>query len=498
MTKKAYSYSRFSSMGQATGTSEERQQGSIIKICEQKGWELVGEYLDRGKSAYKGKHLDGQLGQFLNDCASGVVEKGSILVVESIDRITRLGHLEASELMRDLIKHVEIFVIESNLHITLDSFNQELNTILSVDMFMHAAGAYSRRLSQRLKESYRLKEANKELMPGKFPCWLKRLRLKRDGKDGWEKIDWKIDIIKKIVEMRLKGLGVTRICAELNAGKTPLISRARKWNKAFIKNLVQSPAIRGGLTKYHIVNGKRVIARIVDNYYPEIVTKEVWDKINYRIIYSVKGRPARINPFFGLLNCASCGNPLHSKSMRKFQYVFCSFGNGKAGCSQTSYYNLSQLKTAFLLFNSNYMETTKETDSSGLKADLEKALERQAYFDKLLGDNDLDIVKRATEQLKKVNLRIKELSNQIEQIDASNKGLLDIPNSIRLLKENMESNVDLANSFIKRYYKDMKFDLQKGELEITKLNGNRYKLLLEMGSRGSRELKPPLIGVEVL
>lgn len=92
---RAYSYIRFSNASQALGDSYRRQRDAAEQYCEQHGLVLVDtmEYLffDSGRSAYKAKHLDdsGELARFLAYVEDGTVSAGSVLIVESLDRLSR-------------------------------------------------------------------------------------------------------------------------------------------------------------------------------------------------------------------------------------------------------------------------------------------------------------------------------------------------------------------------------------------------------------------------
>jgi DNA invertase Pin-like site-specific DNA recombinase len=88
---KAYSYVRMSSPEQRKGDSHRRQLELSKKYAFQHGLELVaGPFEDLGVSAFKGANVtEGKLGSFLKAVEEGKIEKGSYLLVESLDRISR-------------------------------------------------------------------------------------------------------------------------------------------------------------------------------------------------------------------------------------------------------------------------------------------------------------------------------------------------------------------------------------------------------------------------
>src|SRR6516165_7824335 len=102
----AFSYVRFSSAGQALGDSLRRQTEKATAYCGKRGWRLnAATYRDLGVSARRGKNaLVGNLGEFLKAVRSGAVRPGSVLIVESFDRITRQGIDEGYDLVKSTLK----------------------------------------------------------------------------------------------------------------------------------------------------------------------------------------------------------------------------------------------------------------------------------------------------------------------------------------------------------------------------------------------------------
>ena len=85
----AYLYSRFSSAGQRGNNSTNRQtelgRDWYYREIAPLGIPLDETFTDSARSAFKGEHVgkNGALGRFLAAIQSGVVSKGSILIVEN-------------------------------------------------------------------------------------------------------------------------------------------------------------------------------------------------------------------------------------------------------------------------------------------------------------------------------------------------------------------------------------------------------------------------------
>src|SRR5438128_1281383 len=85
-----YSYTRFSTGEQRKGTGQQRQDKLAAEWCIARGFALATNYSDLGVSAFKGKNAThGALARFLACVESGVVTRGSVLIVESLDRLSR-------------------------------------------------------------------------------------------------------------------------------------------------------------------------------------------------------------------------------------------------------------------------------------------------------------------------------------------------------------------------------------------------------------------------
>jgi DNA invertase Pin-like site-specific DNA recombinase len=99
-----FSYVRFSSRKQTDGDSLRRQLELPRAYCARRNWTLSEKtYEDLGVSAFRGENaLVGNLGEFLRAIESRTVPPGSVLIVESLDRITRQG-IDAGY---DLIKRI--------------------------------------------------------------------------------------------------------------------------------------------------------------------------------------------------------------------------------------------------------------------------------------------------------------------------------------------------------------------------------------------------------
>src|SRR3974390_2372505 len=98
LNKLAYSYRRYSSSQQRDGSSLERQLEMAQAVCSEFGWTLIDLPPDAGVSGFKitdgeenkAENLHkGALGSFLKKVNDGEVPRGSVLIIEKMDRFSR-------------------------------------------------------------------------------------------------------------------------------------------------------------------------------------------------------------------------------------------------------------------------------------------------------------------------------------------------------------------------------------------------------------------------
>jgi DNA invertase Pin-like site-specific DNA recombinase len=104
---RAFSYMRFSTLEQGKGDSLNRQTTMAREWSERHGVPLDTELnlTDKGVSAYQGANAEtGALGAFLDTVKAGAIPRGSWLLVESLDRISREPAVDASYTMQGIIR----------------------------------------------------------------------------------------------------------------------------------------------------------------------------------------------------------------------------------------------------------------------------------------------------------------------------------------------------------------------------------------------------------
>lgn len=103
---KAYSYVRFSTKRQAKGDSLMRQLDKSREYAAEHDLDLQeATFEDLGVSAFDRSNVTrGALAAFIAAVESGAIERGSYLLVESLDRLSRSDLMDAMGLLSRLVK----------------------------------------------------------------------------------------------------------------------------------------------------------------------------------------------------------------------------------------------------------------------------------------------------------------------------------------------------------------------------------------------------------
>ena len=100
----AYSYVRFSTPEQRKGDSLRRQIELSQRYAKDHGLTLDDTFSDEGVSFYRGRNAkEGALGAFIKAAETGRVKKGSCLLVENLDRLSREAPLDAIDQLRRIL-----------------------------------------------------------------------------------------------------------------------------------------------------------------------------------------------------------------------------------------------------------------------------------------------------------------------------------------------------------------------------------------------------------
>ena len=361
-----YSFDRVSTDQQAGGRGMKRQGSMAEQWCQRHGLTLRDErrLSDPGKSAFHGKHLrsGSPLSKFMDMAERQLLGEHPVLLVEEVDRLTRLAPLDALEsvVLRLIQNGVTLVTLSDDSFYNRESMNNGLVDLMKLVLYVQAAHDYSRKLSRRQEDNWvgvreKLKQGIVARKNQSSPSWLDW----DDQSNSW-KVNKKADTVIRAMHL-LKSHGYAQVAKKLNdEGYPPLTSRSKNgWNPGSLSSMVRASHFIYGAAVMRKPgawkpmkrdkNGLAVDPRfgkgvmrgsdnhpgeIVRNVFPALLSEE---EVN-DVLYCIKGRhrtQSHLGPFSkmhyigrSITTCACCsgvmttcvgGHPPH----RLVRYVAC-------------------------------------------------------------------------------------------------------------------------------------------------------------------------------
>jgi DNA invertase Pin-like site-specific DNA recombinase len=339
--KKAFSYLRFSSPEQAKGDSFRRQNAHALDLDD------TITFHDLGVSAYRGVNSEtGQLGTLLNAVQTGVIPKSSIILVESLDRISRQAARKALRAIESIVESgVSVVTLSDKREYTIESLdNDPINLLMALLTFIRA-NEESAIKSQRIAAAWteKRKFALEKPMTARSPTWI---NLSNDRHCFELNTKYAI-IVQRIFAAALEGRSVYSITRSLNEDQVPTLSgggrRAEYWQTTSVSTLLQNRAVTGTLVPHiqRVINGGMIRSELapIRNYYPSIVSEADFDCVQknrskrYNFLKGVNKDTPVANILARLSRCSSCGSALVFNSHAgPTRYMLCKRVSLKAGC----------------------------------------------------------------------------------------------------------------------------------------------------------------------
>jgi hypothetical protein len=448
MTRKAYLYQRFSSVGQTGNSSIFRQtEAQTAWLRAHPDVEVVETLNDSGLSGYKGEHLKkGELGKLVAAAEAGDVERGSLILVEQFSRFSRLDQTETGKLVDKIwAAGITIVTVRDGSEYSPEKRNDlghRIRLIVEIDK-AHSDSVWR---SEKVKASYlsRFKSASEQCTP---PRIRKKYWFTKEGK-----VNEYGSSIKDMFNLYLSGLGQGSILNELKR-KYPHLSRFQTMDPGGIgKTLADTKCI--GLYKNQIV------------YEPVVDENTFYQAQEMLKNRSFKGPKAkRIWPLKGLIRCGHCGSGMSiQQSSVKLPLLRCSNkrrkGSGPAGCDSKATFPYI-VAHHFLDF---YAEPAIITEMSNIERSAEAQQQLREVNSKLSNlkksftetkqvFEDLSIEGKSTREVLKI---ISDVDGKIENLESSKKELLGIINTSERYK--------ISKSIL-----ELRADVHKFNLEMRKI-----------------------------
>jgi DNA invertase Pin-like site-specific DNA recombinase len=306
----AVSFLRYSRPEQHKGHSTKRQTGGAEAWCEHKGIPL-DRVLKHEGSALRGKQRADTtaLGKFLEDVWSGRVPRGSFLIIENLDRLSREDEMTALGLWMDILKlGIHIVTLQPEVIYRHDKIDLPdiIRAIISLSTAHGESVKKSFRSRENWKEAYQRAREGQPMRPrrkdgrvtkvitGRLPGWI----TEKDGVAAL--IPKRAEVVRRIFEMASAGYGMSVIARKLTAEQVPAFGRrvedeesggtkaapgerygSGEWKAAYIRQILTDRRVLGEHQPRDADGNK--LGEAIAEYYPAAVTPTEFNRARARI-----------------------------------------------------------------------------------------------------------------------------------------------------------------------------------------------------------------------
>lgn len=479
----AYSYVRFSTAKQLLGDSLRRQVEECEKYCRENGLDLHPvSYRDLGVSAFKRRNIEkGALAAFIDAVQKGLIAKGSYLIIEQFDRLTRDDADAALELLLDLIRKCGIIVVTLFDKKVWDrkSIKDTVN-LMTAMIYMSRANNESSAKSDRLYSFWGNKKRQaaagqlKRIVTSECPRWL----IPKPDKTGFDVDAAKVESIRKVFQMRISGYGISSIVTRANQQKWPVpgklpvrkpkeeehvyqqrLAQGMNWHTSTVGRLLKNRALLGEYQPYQTdkeIEGRRnPEGEPIKNYYPAIIDEETFLKAAAKAERSGRfpgRRDASLKNWLqGLLYCP-CGHTFvrknkDSKAQPEYARYYCTARS--RGISKCPGANTKEVEDAVIVsvskifpmyFRGGERIEALKSKSDVIEANIAAAVQKQQRYADAIGlaSESLSVLlphlKDATAEVERLKAELKVMRAQMADMSGdSDEVLIQLVQSIRAI-----------------------------------------------------------------
>ena len=317
-------YMRLSQEDEREGESVsiENQKMILEKYAQERGWEIVDEYIDDGWSGTNFDRPDVQ--RLLEDAKIGRI---NTIVVKDLSRFGR-NYIQVGEFVDYIFPAFGIRFIALNDNVDTgdrNSTGMDMMPIVNVFNEWHSAST-----SKKIRAVFVAKAKAGQFKATYIPYgYLK-------GSDGVPLIvdEETAPVVRQIFEMRAAGMGKKHIATVLTKSGIPTPSERRKkrfgvppvnpnrhgWSAEYVKEMLSNPVYIGNLAQQRTTTvsykNKKIVKRpekdwiVVENTHEPIISRELWDRcreIDTSVSHGKKTKQGEVKPLSGLVYCPECG-----------------------------------------------------------------------------------------------------------------------------------------------------------------------------------------------
>lgn len=354
----AYSYLRLSSKRQANkADSKTYRDGFRRQIMLRDDYLAVNTHLtldtrlvlhDIGVSGFTNANAapggQGKLAAFMAEVDAGRIDRGSYLLVESLDRMTRQQVSRAQALLLQIVNAgiVVVSLADSQEYREDAHPMQFIISIMSLTRAHEESLVKSKRLRQTWAEKRR--KAGERKLSGRCPSWLTLV----DG--AFSPVDDRVVIVREILGYLAGGWGRDKIARILNARGEPTWGHGRCWHGGTVQKVTDNEALIGRFQPHRLEyvekGGITVAKRVpdgpaIEDYFPRVVDEDLWERSRAVAIKRRLGKAPNsggpigtvvTNLFGTVATCSVCNAPMNyrDRGPRSTPVLRCSNERGGA------------------------------------------------------------------------------------------------------------------------------------------------------------------------
>jgi DNA invertase Pin-like site-specific DNA recombinase len=495
---KAYSYMRFSTAEQAKGDSLDRQSRMAREWAVQRDVQLDTELdlTDKGISAYLGANAEtGTLGAFLLAVSIGTVPRGSWLLVESLDRISRQNAWRAVTTIQSIVGAGVIVVdlSDGGREYSVETLEKDMMLFVMMVLRFTRANEESALKGSRVAAAFRSKRdsfAGSQVLDKPYtrrlPAWLRW----DDETKAYAIIGERGELVREMFERTDAGWGQHKIARDFNARGLETWGaggwKAKYWHRSYVRKILCNRAAIGVFTPHRTEKDPitrrrtRKPLETIDHRLPKVVDRELFERVKSRLeTTEARGRNSSRDPrsiFAGVMKCQYCDGTVTRVTKGKHVYLVCSAANARGGTCQYESVPYQQAQDSFCATLDRMIAEAPRGRDTG---ELEEAIRQAENLESALSDEmgeilDLRIVDRsraARERLKVVETQMEEAREQAAELNKkldtmTSASVMRKLDNISVTLSQSPLNVAEANRMLKQAMRKMVMRPAQGRLEI--------------------------------
>jgi DNA invertase Pin-like site-specific DNA recombinase len=395
----AIAYTRYSSEPQGAGDSRRRQVDLAKAVAKSRDLTISEWVEDLGVSAYRGQHVEvGNLGGLLDRVKARKIARGTCLLFENFDRLSRLHVFDSTRVILDLYDAGLILITTADN--TLHERDQGLLGLLRPMLEGERAHNESARKADLLQRTWAAKRSRAVAGEAKItsicPAWLTPTRNPSGDVIAFAAIDDRAKIVQRIFQEAANGIGKYLIAARLNSDHIDAWRGSNGWHASYIHKILTNRAAIGEFQPHRKiersfepeasrrVGGRRIPeGAAISGYFPAVIDMALWERTraaraDRRGKGGRKGKRLK-NLFSGLCSCSDCDSTMTFRSpgdQYGRDYLMCDSALRKTGCLATARHPYLPVEKSILahltdlLFDPADLDSTKIIDAENVLASL--------------------------------------------------------------------------------------------------------------------------------